>query len=187
MQKSVIAFAWVVIGGSTSDAQSRLQVRTDPQHVVASRLVGEWEPNAVLTTRLGGRALAGGAPGSDDRVGGRVVFKSDSSVAGRIPAAMATVMLREEPALQVYLAGTVTFGGRDHPFLLITIKGNTQMLYFRPRGGDPYGDGESFILSLAPAKEPMNDLLFIGGDFNNQPFSAYQRVGPGGSDGEPRR
>jgi hypothetical protein len=29
---------------------------------------------------------------------------------------------------------------------------------------------------LAPARETENDLLFIGGDFNNHPFSAYARA-----------
>jgi hypothetical protein len=37
------------------------------------------------------------------------------------------------------------------------------------------GDAESFNVMLAVAKESANDLLFIGGDFNNQPFSAYER------------
>jgi hypothetical protein len=31
-------------------------------------------------------------------------------------------------------------------------------------------------IMLAPARETENDLLFIGGDFNNQPFSAYARA-----------
>ena len=38
------------------------------------------------------------------------------------------------------------------------------------------GDAESFNLILAPAKDKANDLLFIGGDFNNEPFVAYQRI-----------
>lgn len=32
------------------------------------------------------------------------------------------------------------------------------------------------IVMLAVARDKANDLLFIGGDFNNQPFSAYERV-----------
>jgi hypothetical protein len=40
---------------------------------------------------------------------------------------------------------------------------------------------ESFNVMIARAKEPANDLLFIGGDFNNQPFSAFKRVAVGTS------
>ena len=45
--------------------------------------------------------------------------------------------------------------------------------YFREANGDPRGDAESFNLILAPGKETQNDLLFIGGDFDNQPFAEY--------------
>jgi len=38
------------------------------------------------------------------------------------------------------------------------------------------GDAESFNVMLAPARDRRNDLLFIGGDFNNQPFAAFERV-----------
>jgi hypothetical protein len=50
----------------------------------------------------------------------------------------------------------------------------------RPVGGDPLGDAESFNVMLAVARDGTNDLLFIGGDFNNQPFAAYRRVKRGG-------
>jgi hypothetical protein len=46
----------------------------------------------------------------------------------------------------------------------------------RERNGDPHGDGESFNVMLARGKEEQQDLLFVGGDSNNQPFSAYRRV-----------
>ena len=69
----------------------------------------------------------------------------------------------------------MTARGTVHPFLLIAVHGNPHVLYFRERDGDPMGDGESFNLVLAPAREPASDLLFIGGDFNNQPFAAYDR------------
>ncbi|MEM9005896.1 MAG: hypothetical protein AAGE59_20530 [Cyanobacteria bacterium P01_F01_bin.86] len=29
---------------------------------------------------------------------------------------------------------------------------------------------------MAAAEDASNDLLFVGGDFNNQPFTAYDRV-----------
>jgi hypothetical protein len=46
----------------------------------------------------------------------------------------------------------------------------------REKNGNPMGDGESFNLVIAPAKEKGQDLLFIGGDFNNQAFAAFERA-----------
>jgi hypothetical protein len=74
------------------------------------------------------------------------------------------------------MAGTLTLRGAEHPFILIEQAGGPYVVYFREAGGDPMGDAESFHLSLVPAKDTQNDALFIGGDFNNQPFAAYRRV-----------
>ena len=38
------------------------------------------------------------------------------------------------------------------------------------------GDGESFNVMLAVAKDKAKDLSFVGGDFNNQPFAAFARA-----------
>jgi len=65
---------------------------------------------------------------------------------------------------------------REHVFILIEHRGNPHVVWFRERGGDPLRDTESFNVMLAVGRERQNDLLFIGGDFNNQPFSAYTRV-----------
>ncbi len=56
------------------------------------------------------------------------------------------------------------------------MEGNPHIFYFRERGGDPYGDSESYNVMLAPAKDRENDLLSVGGDFNNQPFVANARA-----------
>jgi hypothetical protein len=155
-------------------AQVKLQIKPDRQNVVAGRIVGEWEPDPTITTRLGGNAPAGASNSVDPRVGGRVSIKSDPTIVDSIPAETAAEILKQ--GAQVFMSGTVTFGGTNHPFLLVSHAGNMMVLYFRPRRGDRYGDGESFICTLAPAKEPLDDLLFIGGDFNNAPFSAFKRV-----------
>ncbi len=67
-------------------------------------------------------------------------------------------------------------GGRRSPFVLTARSGNPHLVYFRPRGGDPLGDAESFNIALVRARTPAADLLFIGGDFNNQRFVAYRRA-----------
>jgi len=139
---------------------AELQVRSDKENVVASRLVGQWEPDAELTKRLGGNAE------------GTIAFKSDSTVATKIPAKYEK-FLKDKP---IFLAGTLTLRGKDQPFVLIEMKGNPYVVWFRERDGDPLGDAESFNVMLPVAKETANDLLFIGGDFNNQPFAAYKRT-----------
>lgn len=48
-------------------------------------------------------------------------------------------------------------------------------MYYSGLNGDPFGNGESFNVMLAVAKDKQDDLLFVGGDFNNQPFSAFER------------
>ncbi len=36
--------------------------------------------------------------------------------------------------------------------LVVTPDGNTMVVYWRERGGDPYGDTESFFVQLVPAR-----------------------------------
>lgn len=38
------------------------------------------------------------------------------------------------------------------------------------------GDVESFNVMMAIAEDKENDVVFIGGDFNNQPFTAFGRA-----------
>jgi hypothetical protein len=172
----------LVAAAATAQAQAKLEVRPDRQNVVASRLIGEWVPDVALTTRLGGSALSGGSNSSDPRAGGGMIFRSDPSVLSQIPDDIAAQVLRITPPVQVYMAGVMTLGGIEHPFLLGNLGGNPSVLFFRDKRREngevlKNADGESFLLALTPAKEPSNDLLFLGGDFNNQPFSAFRRVG----------
>ena len=163
MRLATLAFAVALVSSNASWAE--LRVQADKENVVASRLEGEWTQDAELTQRLGG----------GDR-GGRI-FKNDPAVAAKVPARYDAFFKGK----QVYTAGMMTLKGKDHPFVLIEHKGNPHIVYFREANGDPLGDAESFNVMLAPGKDKQDDLLFIGGDFNNQPFSACRRVK---SDGE---
>jgi hypothetical protein len=78
--------------------------------------------------------------------------------------------------LHVYAMGWMTAREKKHPFFLTALNGNPHVVYFRERGGDPLGDAESFNVMLAVAEDRKDDLLFFGGDFNNQPFTALGRV-----------
>src|SRR5688572_17074683 len=82
----------------------RLQVQTDRQNVVASRLAGAWQPDSALTARLGGRfgfEIANTPPG----VTRRIEFRSDPSIAERVPQQMDDMMRTRLPNLQVFMAG----------------------------------------------------------------------------------
>jgi hypothetical protein len=181
MFASRAAVAAVLGFSAVLPAQNSLVVTHEPANVVASRILGSWEPEVPLTTRLTGKAptAPNTAGASEVQIAGRIAFRSDTSVLARIPRMMSDALLREVPDLKVYLAGYMTIAAREHVFFLTNLKGNMQVLIFLPRGNEPMGNGESFIVQLAIASEPANDILLVGGDFNNQPFSAMKRVSAG--------
>ncbi len=160
-----VVLALVVFSAALSGA---LEVQPDKDNVVASRLEGKWRIHPALTKRLTGTAKL---PRRESPYG-YVSFDGDPSVAGKIPAKYDEFLAEKN----IYMAGMMNWGGKDYPFILIQVKGNPHVVYFRERDGDPMGDAESFNVILAPARSGANDLLFIGGDFNNQPFSAYERI-----------
>jgi len=143
-------------------AWAAFSVTADKENVVAGRLEGEWQLHAELTRRLLG----------EERPAAQLAFKSAPEMAGKVPAKYEKFLDKK----QIYMAGIVKLKGKEHPFILVEHKGNPHVVWFRERDGDPMGDAESANVMLAPAKDQANDLLFVGGDFNNQPFSAYERV-----------
>jgi hypothetical protein len=149
-----------------------LKVEPNQENVVASRLAGTWEADPALTLRLRGHELRGA-----EKV--RVTFEADPAVAGSVPGRYAA-FFKDRP---IYLAGRMkriaAAGPGVNPFVLTVLHGNPHLVYFRERDGDPLGDAESFNVMLARAARPEQDLLFIGGDFNNQPFTAYRRGAAG--------
>jgi len=137
-------------------------------NVVANLLEGAW---VVDTEALGVQ-----------RSGGKMIFTRDPA---GIPQRVFDDFGRhsEEP-LTVYAVGMLTFvsdDGRETkvPYFLTTINGNPNVVWFRERGGDPFGDSERLIVMAfrtnndAPAGP--NDRLFIGGDFNNQAMTPFVR------------
>jgi hypothetical protein len=154
----VIAAASNLIG----KAPPTLQVTANKENVVASKLEGTWQANAELWKRLNG---------NDKPEKAIISFKSDPTVAAKIP--IKYVQFLDGP---IFMAGVMRRDERENHFVITTFNGNTHLFYFRPRGGDPLGDAESFNLFIGVARDSKNDLLFIGGDFNNQPFSAWERV-----------
>ncbi|MBI5722376.1 MAG: hypothetical protein HZA50_00300 [Planctomycetes bacterium] len=164
MKRKLIAGFSILIAGTVAALAlfAGMEVKTDKENVVAGRLIGKWKTNAAISERLRGETVKEET----------VIFAEDASVAAKVPDKYAEALKQK----QVYLAGTMSKDGKNYPFILIEHKGNPHIFYFREKGGDPMGDGESFNLTIAPAKDKAKDLLFIGGDFNNQPFTAFERV-----------
>lgn len=165
--KTLLPILSVIVVLGMSAAAQKPVVKPDKENVVASRLEGTWIPEKTLTKRLLGSQRT-----DPEGPMGQITFKVDPAVAGKVPEKYGEFLAER----QIYLAGDMTSRGKAHPFLLIVNKGNPHIVYFREREGDPMGDAESFNVMLAPASRKENDLLFIGGDFNNQPFRAYERA-----------
>ena len=162
----LVSFIVLLVVSSAMVAGS-FKVKANKENVVAGRLEGRWHPHIPLTKRLLGERYQPGPTTSSSYIS----FSAEPSVVQKIPA-------KHEKFLKdktIYMAGIMTRWGKDYPFILIELVGNPHIVYFREREGDPMGDTESFNVMLAPAKDRANDLLFIGGDFNNQPFAAYER------------
>jgi len=159
MNKKIVLFLIFVSASLTALC---LEVKKDKENVVSSRLIGTWKTNKELTKRLYGR----------DKVEITVSFKEDKEVAKKIPEKYAKFLKGK----QIYLAGYMIRNGKEYPFILSDYSGNPYIFFFMERNGDPMGNGESFNVVITPAEKTENDLLFIGGDFNNQPFAAFDRV-----------
>ena len=164
-----LSFLCTLMAGLSGVAHADLEVEQDEDNVVASRLIGTWHFDGQLSGRLGSEG--GQEFGTlEDR---SITFESDPAVAGQVPVDYENFL----KDYTIYLAGTMDWGDGAMPFLLITHSGNPHILFFLPEGDDPFGNGESMIVMLAYAEDPVDDILFFGGDFNGQPFAAFSRDG----------
>ena len=156
------AFTFLLLFPFTLMAE--LKVESDKENVVSSRLEGRWQFNEAISTRLSTRLSR-----NRDRA---VEFHADDKVVAKIPGKYEKFLADKT----IYMAGIMKSGKNEYPFILIEHKGNPHIVFFRERNGDPLGDAESFNVMLAVAEKTSNDLLFVGGDFNNQPFYALERA-----------
>lgn len=144
----------------------QLRVEPDQNNVTAGRLVGTWESDPVVAERMG---LKGD--------GQQLEFRAAGDFLDKVPAKIAEAI----KDMRIYESGTVVLRAGDktrwtRPYLLTNISGNPHLLMFRARDGEPLGDVESFNLFVAQGKEQADDLLLVGGDFNNEPFRPFRRV-----------
>ena len=161
----LVPFSLAAVALAAPALVRELRVVPDKNQVVASRLAGAWEPDPALCERLGTKAHME-----------RMEFTPDESVLPTIPAEL-TEMIKED---RVYQAGILRFVEKGEekrmPYLLIVRGGNSKVFLFLSRGGQGLDDSESMLLTVVPARDAAADLLFTGGDFNNEPFKAYRRA-----------
>lgn len=138
---------------------SDLEVTETAENVVSSRLEGVWVLDGGLTSRLRAKEVEGGHR--------RLVFELDRERVVDVPESMRDFLADQE----LYAAGVFEQWGAESPFVLTMLNGNPHLIAFEPDGGL-----ESFNLALVPALLPEDDLLFVGGDFNDQPFDAFRRA-----------
>ena len=135
--------------------------REEPKNLVGAHLIGKWSRDADLSARLGGSAAKG-----------EVAFREDASVEKKLPEEAAAFLKPRG----IFLCGVMTKEGKEYPFVLTQISGSPHVIYIREQAGKPFGDSESFYLSVAVGSAKEKDILFIGGDFDNQAFDAYVRA-----------
>ena len=138
-------------------AADEIAVAHDNDNVVANRLPGKWEVDRGLSARLQ----------KDDRGIEALEFVPDDRVAKLIPDDYRRLLQGKT----TYLAGMMGLRGKRYPFILIELHGNPHLVWFQDRGG------EWVKLFIAAAEDRNSDLLFIGGNFSDQPFCAFRRAG----------
>ena len=150
------------------------RVEPDGRNLIAGRLAGTWIPDPLVAERLGRSFSTSDYGPSGDRA--TFTFEPDSEVAEKIPSAY------QEPLAerQLFEAGVVTIRDKGKlegrgAYALTSLNGNMHLLFFRERDGHAFGDIESSLVSFALGKEPVDDILFLGGDFANEPFRGYGR------------
>jgi hypothetical protein len=142
-----------------------LRIEPDENNICSERLAGAWVPDSELCERLGVKTRAK-----------RIEFVVDDSFLDAIPAKF-DKYLKDK---QLFEAGHATWhyesGPKSFPYLLTTHSGNPILFTFRERDGEPLGDAEAGFLMVIPAKTHDQDLLFVGGDHDNEAFRPFRRV-----------
>ncbi|RME04959.1 MAG: hypothetical protein D6805_01195 [Planctomycetota bacterium] len=180
MKRFPILFSLLVLclgADSSTKKKSWIRISSTKENVVASRILGTWTPDPNLVERLTGQKYTNSMKKTT------IQFTKDMSIVKHLPNWLFQALKRKQMVLPIYLAGYFTLNnfpceGRKgkYPYILTTVHGNPHVIFFRPRHNHPMGDGESFNVMLARAEKKKYDILFIGGDFNNQPFFPLQRL-----------
>lgn len=152
------------------------------QNVVSSKLIGSWKLDLHTSTLLAKNEEHDQLDLRDKKQKKerdkqpiseiQIEFSLDTTIIATIPDQYNTFLENKT----IYGAGIMTMKDQKFPYILVEHFGNMQIVWFRERDGKAMGDSESFIVTIATAKDKLNDILYLGGDFNNQPFKAFKRI-----------
>ena len=161
--KAVSVLLTVIIASSAWGKD--LVLTAEQQNIVSGSLLGSWVLDKAMTKTLLGRTVDG------ERT---LDVEAAPDILKQVPTKFRD--FAQTKNLTIYLAGYLTLDGKlKAPFVLTSFHGNPYVFFWLERGGDPFGNSESFNVMLVKAKEQAHDRLYIGGDFSNEPFRAFTR------------
>lgn len=163
-------FAPLALGLLLAVPTVELSLEPEENNLAQGRLNGTWEFAPVVSEKLG----------ATSHEGTTLEFREDATVLASLPGMwdrpLADFVLYEAGHYTYRDEGEVRFSG---PYVLTNAAGNPHLITFRAANGEPLTDAESNNLLVAPGKEASQDLLFLGGDFDNEPLRAFRRAEKG--------
>ena len=148
--------------------QATCSLSSVKDNMVATRLEGNWTFNADFSRLLSTDETK--AP-----IGEVIVsYTNDPSVLDDIPEDNCGFL--EKSGMEIYLAGTLQFmhvelGIISHTYVLSSSAGVPVIIYWQGV------NAVTNLVQVAPAILPQNDLLFMGEDSADKPFSVLERIG----------
>ena len=173
MIKTLLFVLILITSQQTIYSQSTLKVLYDKDNIAAGKIEGLWEINNDL------KGFSTSKNYSDIDM---IRFICRPSIVDSLPEKYNSIF----KDYIIYQAGIIVLHRQNHPFILISNSGNPVIVWFRDRDlsekvgeiieeKEYLGDTESFIFFIAVANQASNDLLFIGGDFNEGALKCYKR------------
>lgn len=134
------------------------------ENLLLSRLEGQWTVNVDISGRL--------EPGRPQLPPKMVEFVKSDKVLDQLREA--SPRFKSEA---VVMGGTMKLNGESHPFVIESERGNSHLVILTPQRGDPIGTIVTAFICMAPARDTMKDLLFLGGNNPRESAAAYDRTG----------
>jgi len=172
----LIIAAFAAVQALDVDEPCVLSIASPNDNVIARRLAGNWTFNKEMTEYM----AKNGKPGRAEDVDKTpledifLTFADDPEVLKDVPEDHCRFLKAND--LGVFLAGSyqiahIEYGITKHVFVLISSQGVPGIIYWRGN------EAVTNYIMMAPAAESSNDLLFMGEDSAEKPFSALHRIG----------
>lgn len=161
--KFLSAIGVIAVLASAAAAVQFSNASTADENQIALRLEGRWVLDSTITDRL--EAPRGFQPPRGFE------FTKDDTVLKQL--VVAYPRFATEP---IYMSGTAHIGPVTHWFVVTNYKGNNYLVLFTPTREGPVGEPHYLNINMGCARDRMNDLLFIGGDYARESAAAYCRM-----------